>query len=142
LFYHLVSGEIRQFIPRPYGFFDQAIRQARYYLVGIFRHEPHPFAKAPERKLNPLQQITYLALLNILLPLQIATGMLMWGAERWPMVDEVLGGLGTLGPIHAAGAWLFSAFLVAHIYLTTTGHSPLSNIRAMLTGWENIDEAA
>ena len=25
LFYHLASGEIKQFIPRPYGFFDDAI---------------------------------------------------------------------------------------------------------------------
>jgi hypothetical protein len=31
LFYHLASGEIQQFIPRPYGFFDQAIVQAKYY---------------------------------------------------------------------------------------------------------------
>jgi hypothetical protein len=29
LFYHLTSGAIRQFIPRPYGFFDQAILQAQ-----------------------------------------------------------------------------------------------------------------
>lgn len=142
LFYHLAGGQIRQYLPQPHGFFDQAIRQARYYLVGIFRHEPHPFAKVPQRKLNPLQQITYLALLNLLLPLQIATGILMWGAERWPLVDEALGGLGTLAPIHAAGAWLFSAFLIAHLYLTTTGHTPLSNIRAMLTGWDDVDDAA
>ena len=32
LFWHLVSGEIRQFIPRPYGFFDNAIVQAKFYL--------------------------------------------------------------------------------------------------------------
>ncbi|MCU0612454.1 MAG: cytochrome b/b6 domain-containing protein [Candidatus Eisenbacteria bacterium] len=142
LFHHLAGGQIRQYFPEPHGFFDQAIRQARYYLIGIFRHEPHPFVKIPERKLNPLQQITYLALLNILLPLQIATGILMWGAERWPVVDGMLGGLRTLAPIHAVGAWLFLAFLIAHIYLTTTGHTVLSNIKAMLTGWENIDDVA
>lgn len=47
LFYHITSGEIRQFIPRPRGFFDQAITQATYYLRGIFRREKHPFEKIP-----------------------------------------------------------------------------------------------
>ena len=68
LFYHLASGEIRQFIPRPYGLFDQAIMQATFYLRGIFKHEPHPFEKTAQQKLNPLQQITYFGLLNVLLP--------------------------------------------------------------------------
>lgn len=76
LFYHVVSGEIRQFLPHPYGFFDEAIVQARYYLRGIFPGAGHPFEKRPEKKLNPLQQLTYFAILNLLLPLQILTGAL------------------------------------------------------------------
>ena len=31
-FYHFASGDIRQFLPRPHGFFDQSFAQARYYL--------------------------------------------------------------------------------------------------------------
>ena len=68
LFYHLASGRIKQFIPRPYGFFDEAIIQAKYYIKGIFKHEPHPFEKTPEKKMNPLQQVTYFGILNVLLP--------------------------------------------------------------------------
>ena len=55
LFYHLVSGEIRQYIPHPYGFLDQAIVQTKFYSSEIFRHAEHPFEKVPEKKLNPLQ---------------------------------------------------------------------------------------
>ena len=99
LFYHLASGEIRQYLPRPAGFFDDAIRQAIFYLRGIFKGEPHPFEKTPEHKLNPLQQATYFRLLNVLLPLQVITGAMM-GGQRWPDLTARLGGLPFLAPFH------------------------------------------
>ncbi len=139
LFYHLASGEIKQFIPRPRGFFDQAITQAMFYLKGIFRGEEHPFEKRPDRKLNPLQQATYFAILNVLLPLQIITGALIWGAQRWPEISSALGGLPFLAPLHTLTAWLFAAFIVMHVYLTTTGHTPLAGIQAMIMGWEDVE---
>ncbi len=140
LFYHLASGKIKQFLPRPRGFFDDAIRQGLYYLRGIFRQEPHPFEKSPERKMNPLQQVTYVAILNILLPLQGLTGILMWGVQRWPQYANLLGGLPGLAPFHTLIAWLFAAFIVAHVYLTTTGGPrPLDSIKAMVTGWEEVE---
>jgi thiosulfate reductase cytochrome b subunit len=139
LFYHVTSGEIRQFIPRPRGFFDQAITQATYYLRGVFRRERHPFEKKPQKKLNPLQQITYFGILNVLLPLQGLTGILIWGAQRWPRIVSGLGGLPFLGTIHSLSAWLFAAFIVLHVYLTTTGSTPLADIKAMIMGWEEIE---
>jgi thiosulfate reductase cytochrome b subunit len=139
LFYHLVSGEIQQFLPRPVGFFDQAIVQARFYLRGIFKGDKHPFEKSPEKKLNPLQQVTYFAILNILLPLQIITGALMWGAQRWPNITNWMGGLPFLAPFHTLVAWLFAAFVVMHVYLTTTGHSPIASIQAMMVGWDELE---
>jgi thiosulfate reductase cytochrome b subunit len=142
LFYHLVSGEIKQYIPRPYGFFDEAIVQAKYYIDGIFRHDPHPFEKTPEKKLNPLQAITYFGILNVLLPLQIITGALMWGVQHWPAAANLLGGLPFLAPFHSLVAWTFAAFIVAHVYLTTTGAEPLTAIQAMMTGWEEIETGA
>lgn len=139
LFYHLVSGEIQQFLPRPRGFFDQAIIQTGYYLRGIFKGEPHPFDKTRQHKLNPLQQMTYFAILNVLLPLQIITGALMWGVQRWPDLATRLGGLPFLAPFHTLIAWSFGAFIVLHVYLTTTGHTPLAGIRAMMLGWDEVE---
>lgn len=140
LFYHLASGEIRQYIPRPAGFFGQAIEQALFYLRGIFKGDAHPFEKTPEKKLNPLQQVTYFGLLNVLLPLQVLTGILMWGAQRWPRIANALGGLPFLGPFHTLIAWLLASFIVMHIYLTTTaGETALSGIKSMMMGWEDVE---
>jgi thiosulfate reductase cytochrome b subunit len=139
LFYHLASGEIKQFIPRPYGFIDGAISQAIFYAKGIFSGARHPFEKSPHRKFNPLQQVTYFAILNILLPLQIFTGALMWGVQRWPEIAIRLGGLPFLAPFHTLVAWLFASFIVAHVYLTTTGHEPMAGIRSMMVGWDELE---
>ena len=139
VFYQLASGQIRQFLPDPGGFFSQSIQQARYYLSGMFRGERHPFARHPQRRLNPLQQLTYLAILNILLPLQVITGAAMWGAQHWPQMAAQLGGPPLLAPVHGLIGWLFAAFLIMHVYLTTTGHTPLASIRAMVHGWDEIE---
>ena len=138
-FYHIASGEIQQFIPRPRGFFDQAFSQAKFYLQGIFRGDKHPFDKTPRSKLNPLQQITYFAILNILLPLQIITGIFMWGLQRWPEVAASLGGLPFLAPFHTLISWLFASFIVLHVYLTTTGHAPMAAIKGMMMGWDEVE---
>jgi thiosulfate reductase cytochrome b subunit len=138
LFYHLTTGEIKQYFSTSPDFLTLAIRQVTYYTHGIFRGEPHPFEKHPNRKLNPLQKLTYVMILNVLLPVQVVTGLLLWGTQRWPETIGRLGGLKILGAVHSLGAWLFAAFVVMHVYLTTTGRTPLANIRAMLTGWEDV----
>ena len=134
LFYFLTSGMIRQFGPQPRDFLSMSIAQIRFYGRGIFRGEPHPMQHDAEHKLNPLQQVTYLAILNLLLPLQVVTGVLIWGASRWPQVVDAVGGLSVLVPLHALGAWFFLAFTVMHVYLTTTGETVGANVKAMVTG--------
>jgi thiosulfate reductase cytochrome b subunit len=139
LFWHVTTGEIHQYIPnflKPAGIIDDMVVQVKFYLGGIFKGEVHPFEKHPEKKLNPLQQITYFGLLNVLLPLQIITGALMWGVQQWP---TMFGGLPFLAPFHSLVAWLLGAFIVGHVYLTTTGATPLEAIRAMVTGWEEVE---
>jgi thiosulfate reductase cytochrome b subunit len=108
-------------------------------LQGIFKGAEHPYEKTPERKMNPLQQVTYLAILNVLLPLQVITGVLMWGAQRWPELAARVGGLPVLAPIHTLIAWLFASFIVMHVYLTTTGPTPLAGIKGMMLGWDEVE---
>ena len=139
IFYYYTNGAVRQYLPEPHGYFQQAMRQFDYYMRGVFRGEPHPIQKTPEHRMNPLQQTTYLVILNILLPLQIFTGILMWGAQRWPDLTNRLGGLTWLAPFHTMTAWLFAAFIVLHVYLITTGHTPWENLKAMIIGWETIE---
>jgi thiosulfate reductase cytochrome b subunit len=140
LFYHLATGAIRQFFPAPADFFSLAIAQASYYVRGIFRGEAHPFVRHPARKLNVLQQVTYLVVLNLVLPLEVASGALMWKPRLFAPVLSALGGLGAVATVHVACAWIFAAFIVMHIYLATTGPTPLALIKAMIVGWEEIPE--
>jgi thiosulfate reductase cytochrome b subunit len=139
LFYFLAGNSIQQFLPEPRGFFHQALQQAMFYGQGIFKGEPHPFEKNHKQKMNPLQQMTYLAILNVLLPVQIITGVLIWGAQRWPELASAIGGLRYLDPIHTIAAWSFAAFVIMHMYLTTTGHTITAAVEGMITGWEEVD---
>ena len=137
-FYHVASSEIKQYFPPYKSFWNDSIAQIRYYTHGIFNGASHPLEKTKERKLNPLQQITYLAILNLLLPIQVITGLLIWGEERLHGILNFLGGLSILAPIHTLGSWMFLSFLCIHVYLTTTGHTWTSNIKAMVIGFEDV----
>ena len=139
LFYHLATGAIRQFIPRQRDFFSLAIAQVAYYTRGIFSGAPHPVVHE-NSKLNVLQQVTYLVVLNLVLPAQVATGILMWKAQEWAVLVDGLGGLHAVATVHVLCAWCFAAFVVMHVYLTTTGRTPLAHVRAMLLGWEEAPE--
>ena len=139
LLYQLATHRIRAYLPEPRDFFSQALVQSLYYLRGMFRGDPHPLERTAERRLNPLQQVTYLAILNVLLPLQVITGLLIWGMQQWPQLGAWFGGLPVLAPVHTLAAWLFAAFILMHVYLTTTGSTPLANMRAMVTGYEDVE---
>jgi thiosulfate reductase cytochrome b subunit len=138
LFYHLATKAIRNFIPHPHGLVARVLEHMTYQSRGIFYGDPHP-ENAPGHKLNPLQQLTYLALLNVLFPLQIATGLLIWAAGHWPDVASALGGLATVAPLHNAGSWLFLSFFVLHVYLVTTGRNPTEHLESMITGYQPVE---
>ncbi|MCB1142960.1 MAG: cytochrome b/b6 domain-containing protein [Leptospiraceae bacterium] len=139
-FYHLVSMEIKQYLPPLRSIMSDSMIQLKYYMSGIFKGEPHPIEKSREKKLNPLQQITYLGILNLLLPLQVITGLMIWGGGKWPGSMDFIGGLKVLGPIHNFCSWMFLSFLVMHIYLTTTGRTWFSNIQAMIIGFDRLEQ--
>jgi thiosulfate reductase cytochrome b subunit len=138
LFYHLATLAIRNFIPHPHGFLQRVLEHMTYQARGIFYGESHP-PNAPGHKLNPLQQVTYLGLLNVLFPVQIVTGALVWAVGQWPNWAAALHGLSWLAPVHNAGAWLFLSFFVLHVYLVTTGRTPGEHLRAMVTGYQDVE---
>jgi len=138
-FYNLSSGLIQRYIPQAGDFFTLGFKHARYYLFGIFSGADHPFEKTPEKRLLPLQKVTYFMILNVLLPLMIFTGILKMSAMIDPVLVERFGGLKVLGPLHRFGAWLFTSFVILHVYMTTTGRTPFSSLVAMITGYEYED---
>jgi thiosulfate reductase cytochrome b subunit len=139
LFYHLSTGALRKFIPEPKDFVALAIAQAKYYAYGIFTGAEHPLKGSRRHAFNPLQQVTYVGILNIVLPLQVITGVLVWWAPSWPRTIANLGGLGMLARMHTLLAWFLAAFIIFHIYLSTTGPTPLAYFKTMIFGWDEED---
>lgn len=46
----------------------------------------------------------------------------------------------TIAVFHTAGAFLLMAFVIVHLYLITTGTTITSNLKAMLTGFEELED--
>lgn len=138
IFWHFATGEWKQYIPT----LNNINMQIKYYITGIFKNAPHPVRKTQLSKLNPLQRLVYLGLKIVLFPLMMSTGIL-YLFYRFPQ-DEIgkaieVGGLSTIAILHTFGAFLLLAFLIAHLYLITTGHSVSSNLKAMITGYEELE---
>lgn len=142
VFWHLTSGAWRQYLPT-----STNIRaQVDYYVTGIFRGAPHPTKRSVLSKLNPLQKLVYAGLKVLVIPLMVTTG-LIYMFYRYPQQYEVISlnieGLSVVAAIHTLGAFLLVTFLIAHLYLTTTGTTPTANLKAMVTGYEDLpDEQA
>lgn len=139
IFWHLTTGEWRQYIPTR-AFLREMVS---FYLTGIFKGAPHPVKKHRMAKLNPLQRLAYLGFKVLIIPVQVTTGALYFfypnlqHARHWPPTA-----LWTIAVLHVVGAFLLVTFLIGHVYLTTTGHTPLTNLKAMLLGWEDLADDA
>jgi thiosulfate reductase cytochrome b subunit len=136
VFWIFTTGEWKQYIPTTKKMF----LVVRYYSYGIFRGEVHPVPKRKEAKHNPLQRLTYLSLAAFLLPFQMVTGFLYWGYNSWKVWGIDLISLKLLAVLHTLGAFAILTFLVVHLYMTTTGHSLFAHIKAMITGWEEVEK--
>ena len=139
IFWHFTKGEWRQYLPT----WKNMRAQADYYIFGIFRNAPHPTKKTVLSKLNPLQKLVYAGLKALIIPTMVVTG-LIYMFYRYPQRNEVLGlnisGLQNVAVLHTIGAFLLVTFLIAHLYLITTGQTVTSNLKAMITGYEELPE--
>ena len=119
------------------------MEQIRFYTIGMFKGEKHPTKKTEVTKLNPLQRLVYLGFKLVLVPLTVISGIIYMFHKTIDRNDIVVVSDISLGNIafwHTLGAILLMVFLVVHVYMTTTGHTPTSNIRAMITGYEDLEE--
>jgi thiosulfate reductase cytochrome b subunit len=114
--------------------------QMKYYGWGMFRGEHNPHRIDPYHKFNPLQRTLYQILMLLLLPLQFATGILMWDIKRFSVAVEMVGGIRVVSTVHVLIFIFFVFYLFFHPYLATLGHTPTAHIKAMLTGYEDVEE--
>jgi thiosulfate reductase cytochrome b subunit len=140
IFWHFSTGEWKQYLPT----FKNIKAQINFYLVGIFKNAPHPTRKTVLSKLNPLQRLVYLGLKVMVIPVMVLSGLL-YMFYRYPQSDGAIKVLNieSVEPIallHTFGAFMLIAFIIAHLYLITTGTTPTSNLKAMITGFEDIGD--
>ena len=140
IFWHLTTGEWKQYIPTT----EKVVAVMRYYAFGIFSPGTHhPFRTTQLTKHNPLQRLAYLGVKLFINPLVWISGLLY--LSYYELGAYGVGGLtglqlGAIAVAHTLGAFLMLIFLIVHVYFATTGHTPLAHIKAMVTGWENIED--
>lgn len=133
LVYLVLSGQIKQYLPRK-NFVRDAVKQSNYYLKGIHKGEDNPAGHDPKKRLNPLQQMGYLSIVFGAFPLLIISGLGLFFSELLP--TEILGfdGHTVTVMLHVAMAHVMLLFIVVHVYLCTTGVTPIEHFKSMLTG--------
>lgn len=139
IFWHFSTGEWKQYVPTT----KNIKAQVQYYLFGMFKNAPHPVHKTELSKLNPLQRIVYFSLKVVFIPLMVISGVL-YMFYRYPHNGDIAGinmeGLSTVAVLHTLGAFIMIAFVVVHLYLITTGTTVFTNLKAMLTGYEELED--
>jgi thiosulfate reductase cytochrome b subunit len=133
--YNTLTGRMSHYIPKKGEIPRGMITQAKFYGYGIFKHEPHPYAPSEDNKFNPLQKIAYLKFQLLLFPLLLLSGLMYMYPEIFKGFINAIGGLTVLAVIHYILGALFAAFLVAHMYLATTGETVGENFKAIITGY-------
>ncbi len=122
------------------GFLGRLFTQGRYYAVGIFRNEPHPFHPSEAMKFNTLQQLSYIGVMYVLMPLLVVSGAAFLLAVYLPDTIFGLGSIWVVAMLHLTVAYSLVLFVLVHLYIITTGDTVTTNLRAMLTGWHRDDQ--
>jgi len=135
IFWLFTTGQWRHYIPTGENF----IKVARFYAFGIFQGEHHPYKKTYYRKHNPLQALTYLLVKIVIFPAIWISGiaylLISFGLGSW------LQGIGmdSIATVHTIAAIAIVIFVIAHVYLLTTGHSFIEHVKPMITGYDDVE---
>lgn len=99
-------------------------------------HARFDFANhADPRAYNTLQKLSYVAVIFVLIPAMILTGLAMSPAmdAAWPWLLDVTGGRQSARSIHFIAASLLVGFIVVHLALVMLA-GPIGEVKSMITG--------
>lgn len=91
------------------------------------------------RDYTPLQKLSYVGVILVLLPFAILTGLAMSPGlnAAWPMLLDILGGRQSARSIHFICATAICMFIFIHIAMVFLA-GPLNHLRSMITGWYRL----
>jgi thiosulfate reductase cytochrome b subunit len=143
LFYHLFSKNmIRRYHTEPNRekFYVDSVKQVKYYALGMLRGERNPQHMTELREFNTLQSVTYQVVLMGLVPIQLATGLLLWDVKRFAGAVDLMGGVRVVDTVHVVLFVFFTAFVLAHAYIGSMGPKPMTHFKEMFTGYDEAEE--
>lgn len=122
--------------------FRGIFRQAKFYLISIFKGEENPFRRTPDEKFNPLQKLAYGSIMGIFAPALVVTGVLFSDIvliRKYLLLWNIAG---VVNALHVIGAYVFVLYLVVHLYMATLGTTAFSHIKAMIVGYEEEPDSS
>ncbi|HTO33467.1 MAG TPA: cytochrome b/b6 domain-containing protein [Pararhizobium sp.] len=131
LFSSLVSGHLRRDILPSLDDIKSLPRSIGDHLQFRFHREDH---------YNGLQKFAYAAVLLLVFPLIILTGLAMSPGMNaaWPWFLDLFGGRQTARSIHFLCMALLVVFFLVHVVMIVAA-GPLNEMRSILTGWYRTD---
>lgn len=133
-FWNFTTGQWKQYL------FKKGVFQViRFYAWGILKGEHHPYKKSLQRKQNALQSLAYMTFMVLVGPALWASGLVYLFYSAWSGYPWAGEALAMTALVHTAAAFVMGAFVIIHVYMTTTGKTPLHYIKTMITGYDNIE---
>jgi len=121
------------------NFLSNLVIQSKYYSLGMFKEEKHPFPVTEESKFNPLQKITYVLAMYVAIPLLIISGIGLLLPEITITTFLGISGLILTDILHITMGFFLSIFMIIHIYTCTLGAKPTSLFWGMISGYHRED---
>jgi thiosulfate reductase cytochrome b subunit len=117
------------------GFFKRLKMQFHHYTIGVFKKEKAPFPVTLDSKFNPLQQLSYVVVMYVVIPLVILSGIGLLYPEL--TVNSVVGisGLDYTDLLHLFCGFVITVFMCIHIYFCTFGKTAFSNFKSIINGY-------
>jgi thiosulfate reductase cytochrome b subunit len=133
-FWNFTTGQWRHYL-----FKKGIMKVIRFYAYGILVGEPHPYKKSLQRKQNALQSLAYMTFMTVIGPALWVSGIAYLLYAQWRPYPWSGDGLWVVALLHTAFAFAMGMFVVVHIYMTTTGKTPLHYVKTMITGYDDIE---
>jgi len=131
---NIVTGHWWQYVPKPERFFFRCWQQMRFLGRGIFEGEPPPFSPSPAQSFNALEQIIYGLVMYLVVPTSVLTGLVFLWPEFAPRMMFGVDGLLPVAVLHTVAGLVLTLFMIAHIYLGSTGATVAGLYRMMIKG--------